>query len=401
MAFGSIFLKTYRLHSIFNNKTMVVQPISDTKLLYRLSALIFFDATLFLIWGLITPIHILASGQRECVSDGDTAFISILIVVKGILLAFGCYVTFQVRQIPSNWNESRYIAVSIYNVVVLSFVYVIINYAISIPISSFTIAQAVFILVGTTITLCSMFIPKFILIYHNDFAYRLPALKHLKSQSKEYSLDVPASAKTNSELPEIDSKNGDSRENTANSKESNRQRALKLQEMYKKLTTELLSASERVRHKNQRIEELRTEVARMSLALQDLVNEISYHFYRTGEGYLPDVDDIKRKMVAIGPAIKIAPFKSRGGEAPFSRGVAGDPETFPDYVPAPSSPVNLANLELTTTNDNNGTSNNGIPNLSTNDSNSTNINSLNPPNHDTNLSINITNPNITDSDTTK
>jgi hypothetical protein len=45
-----------------------------------------------------------------------TVFLPLLGATKGVLMAYGVLLTYQVRTIPSRFNESLYIAVALYNI---------------------------------------------------------------------------------------------------------------------------------------------------------------------------------------------------------------------------------------------------------------------------------------------
>jgi hypothetical protein len=51
-----------------------------------------------------------------CVSQFETGFNAVLAMSKIVLLVIGMYVTYQIRKVPSHFNESKWLAWTLYNV---------------------------------------------------------------------------------------------------------------------------------------------------------------------------------------------------------------------------------------------------------------------------------------------
>lgn len=60
------------------------------------------------------PSLLVSDLQRECVTTATSQGFNIaLMVLKGLLLAAGAVLTYQIRNIPSQFNESQFLAASV------------------------------------------------------------------------------------------------------------------------------------------------------------------------------------------------------------------------------------------------------------------------------------------------
>ena len=114
---------------------MRVVSIKNWELLSRLSALVAFDFVILIIWAGASPITIESSDNPVCDSKSNADFVGILIASKvrcalarcaelkvppspdlldsqGVMLAIGAWLTYQVRNVHSMYNESVYIGIS-------------------------------------------------------------------------------------------------------------------------------------------------------------------------------------------------------------------------------------------------------------------------------------------------
>ncbi|KIH53015.1 7 transmembrane receptor [Ancylostoma duodenale] len=135
LAFGSMFSKTWRVHSIFTNIRMDRKAIKDSKLLLILAGLLFVDVLVLTLWAVISPfrmsvmelpqIHfddkVVVPEIEKCQSNHSAVFQAILYAIKGILMILGCFLAWETRHVnvPA-LNDSKYIGMSVYNVVVMS-----------------------------------------------------------------------------------------------------------------------------------------------------------------------------------------------------------------------------------------------------------------------------------------
>ncbi|XP_052799052.1 gamma-aminobutyric acid type B receptor subunit 2-like [Mya arenaria] len=177
LAFGAMFSKTWRVHSIFTNIKLHKKVIKDYKLILVVTVLLFIDAALLVTWQILDPLQtsiknltVIKEGDLDvipvveyCVSHKMTIWLILIYAYKGMLLVFGCFLAWETRQvsIPA-LNDSKYIGMSVYNVVIMCICGAAVSFVINDqPTSSFVI-MGFFIIFSTTITLCLVFMPKII-----------------------------------------------------------------------------------------------------------------------------------------------------------------------------------------------------------------------------------------------
>ncbi|XP_038076948.1 gamma-aminobutyric acid type B receptor subunit 2-like [Patiria miniata] len=182
LAFGALFLKTYRIHLVWTNSMRHAKriEISDTKLMAGVASMVTVDVIIILLWVVVDTTNVtnvlLASKldesnpipevykvpmYRECTSDNQIVFIAIIYAIKGLLMLGGSFLAWEMRRITiAELNDSRFIIMSIY-VVVLTL-------AITVPTLTvlaenrglyFTV-RSLAIIVANTAVLCLVFVPK-------------------------------------------------------------------------------------------------------------------------------------------------------------------------------------------------------------------------------------------------
>ncbi|KAK6018483.1 7 transmembrane receptor, partial [Ostertagia ostertagi] len=139
LAFGAMFSKTWRVHSIFTNIRMDRKAIKDSKLLLILAGLLFVDILVLTLWAVISPFRmsvmelpqlhfddrVVIPEIEKCESNHSAVFQAVLYATKGILMQ--C-LRYSVASLLGNTrhvnvpalNDSKYIGMSVYNVVVMS-----------------------------------------------------------------------------------------------------------------------------------------------------------------------------------------------------------------------------------------------------------------------------------------
>ncbi len=125
ITYGSLFAKTWRLHKIFNSMTLQVQVIPDWKLLAAVGLLVVFDLVVMGIWRIVSPWSLLENPLGAC-SAGPygSAFEIILLSQKGALTVGGSVLIYFVKSLPVKFNESKHLAGTLYNTLLVSVVYI-------------------------------------------------------------------------------------------------------------------------------------------------------------------------------------------------------------------------------------------------------------------------------------
>uniref|UniRef100_A0A8C1JKQ0 Gamma-aminobutyric acid (GABA) B receptor, 2 n=1 Tax=Cyprinus carpio TaxID=7962 RepID=A0A8C1JKQ0_CYPCA len=203
-AFGAMFAKTWRVHAIFKNVKMKKKIIKDQKLFIIVGGMLLIDLCILICWQIVDPLKrtveeysLEADPQgrdiairpflEHCENTHMTIWLGIVYAYKGLLMLFGCFLAWETRNvsIPA-LNDSKYIGMSVYNVGIMC----IIGAAVSFltrdqPNVQFCIVALV-IIFCSTITLCLVFVPKFVTMRTNpDAATQNRRLKFTQNQKKE------------------------------------------------------------------------------------------------------------------------------------------------------------------------------------------------------------------------
>jgi len=185
LAFGAMFAKTWRVHAIFKSITPKKKVIRDEHLFLMVAAFVSLDILLLSLWTGIEPMH---TGYRQfeekmrieddkeivpmvehCESETLSYWLGAVYAFKGLLLVFGVFLAWETRgvTIPA-LNDSRYIGMSVYNVVILSILGVAITSVIRDHQNATFAITAVFTIFCTTLTLCFVFLPKATKLWSSD-----------------------------------------------------------------------------------------------------------------------------------------------------------------------------------------------------------------------------------------
>ncbi|KAG0430048.1 hypothetical protein HPB47_023045 [Ixodes persulcatus] len=189
LAFGAIFIKTYRVHHIFIRASSGIiknKLLQDQQLIALVCLLVVIDCAIVTLWVIFDPMErtlrnltmqiskaerdVVYLPQREqCYSEHMVKWLGALYIYKGLLLVVGCYMAWETRnvQIPA-LNDSQYIGLSVYNAVITSALVVALANVISAERYTLTFALVgTLIFVSTTTTLCLLFLPKIHAIMNN------------------------------------------------------------------------------------------------------------------------------------------------------------------------------------------------------------------------------------------
>jgi 2',3'-cyclic-nucleotide 2'-phosphodiesterase (5'-nucleotidase family) len=124
LIFGSLFVRTHRIHAIFNTHSL--QALSkrmhtDFSLLQRLFVIFIVDVAILIVFQVMDPqtrrpVMVSDGFQAEiaCKSD-DSTFILALIVYNAALMVWGIYLAIRTRNVDSNFNESAFVGMAVYN----------------------------------------------------------------------------------------------------------------------------------------------------------------------------------------------------------------------------------------------------------------------------------------------
>ncbi|GMT26033.1 hypothetical protein PFISCL1PPCAC_17330, partial [Pristionchus fissidentatus] len=182
LAFGSMFSKTWRVHSIFTNIRMDKKAIKDSKLFLMLGILLLVDVVVLSLWAAFSPFtrhetalpdiitneSVIKLTVDTCRSENAVPFQIVLFAIKGILMILGCFLAWETRRvnIPA-LNDSKYIGLSVYIVVVMSVLGLSIAFILQDRVNESYALTCLFIIFSTTLTLCLLFVPKVVELVRN------------------------------------------------------------------------------------------------------------------------------------------------------------------------------------------------------------------------------------------
>ncbi|CAH3111185.1 unnamed protein product [Pocillopora meandrina] len=180
LAFGTMFVKTWRVYKIFTNKHLdkELNFLRDRHLFGIVCGLVCLDVVYLTAWELSDPVagslkhlskEISPDGnvitQRQvliCTSGNENLWLSLWVIWKTLLLALGLFLAWETRHVSfPSLNDSKYIGMSVYNVVIMSLINVPLYYVVG-----EAHIQARYALIATTLnfistfTLLVLFVPK-------------------------------------------------------------------------------------------------------------------------------------------------------------------------------------------------------------------------------------------------
>ncbi|KAM3720296.1 Gamma-aminobutyric acid type B receptor subunit [Dirofilaria immitis] len=182
LAFGSMFSKTWRVHLIFKNIRMNKKAIKDYKLFMLVGFIVLIDLISLALWARISPftLHVnqlaifysdnkmIAPEIERCRSDNSVIFEAIILGIKGLLMMLGCFLAWETRRVnvPA-LNDSKYIGMSVYSVVVTCLLGLPLVYILKDRVNEAHILGSFFIIFCTTLILCLVFVPKIVELIRN------------------------------------------------------------------------------------------------------------------------------------------------------------------------------------------------------------------------------------------
>ncbi|CAF0968909.1 unnamed protein product [Adineta steineri] len=212
ISFGAIFSKTWRVHTIFTNVDAQKRAIKDIRLFMIVGTLLVIDTVLLSAWQIIDPLKIhkyksqtqttdedimILWSHEECRSNRRSIWVTMQSIYKGVLMVIGSRFAWATRNVHiAALNDSKYVGMSLYNVVLLSITTAVVGYFLRDQHERSYILTSTFILLCVTITLCLVFVPKF-----------LEVAKDPRSEAKPQRVVIStAGAKSHSPPPPVEEK---------------------------------------------------------------------------------------------------------------------------------------------------------------------------------------------------
>jgi hypothetical protein len=180
--FSGLFTKTWRVWRIYAKGDLRLVQITDADLAKMMGGIVGVDIALNTVWNILAPMTSElviadpfrpASNYYTCfISDIAKIFIYIHVALKLGLIFFGVVLTWLARDVPSQFNETPYIAACIYNAaIVLGFIVPIVGTQVGGRANSYWIMSTAGMFL-CTVTVSILFIPKLYLIFGGPQARR-------------------------------------------------------------------------------------------------------------------------------------------------------------------------------------------------------------------------------------
>ncbi|KYM82550.1 Gamma-aminobutyric acid type B receptor subunit 1 [Atta colombica] len=155
LAFGAMFSKVWRVHRLSTKAkadqgksltakqkvSSIQKKIEPWKLYCMLGGLLSIDIILLITWQIVDPLRrrietfalelppygdedaMIKPELEHCESEHNSLWLGLIYGYKGIVLAFGLFLSYETRSLKIKLiNDSRYVGMSIYNIVVLCFI---------------------------------------------------------------------------------------------------------------------------------------------------------------------------------------------------------------------------------------------------------------------------------------
>jgi len=183
LTFFSLLLKTFRIKVIFDKVNIQVK---DSNLILYLCIMLGYELILVTIWSIAAGMEPLVKEVNKEMhyyvcqntkSLGEYIQMS-LIIINGLALVYGCYLAYKVKNVYSEYNESKVIGLSIYGIVICMIILMFIVNINGLDHTTLFLIQSLMIILSADIILVFMFTPKLWKLHINiisEISYEKPA----------------------------------------------------------------------------------------------------------------------------------------------------------------------------------------------------------------------------------
>ena len=197
LLFGALFGKTWRVYKVFGLKSIQKVTISDLQILLYILMFVCFDAVVISVWFFFSPLYVLETKTeldtdiigpneitetqwilRSCATE-NSFFGYILIGFKSLLLLFGGFLAFETRSVHIDvLNDSRSIAVSIYNIAISCLFGGLVFFYVNLNLNVNFVVQSAVLFFCSLFPVIVIFLPRQIkVIVHGDEAEKVAIRK--------------------------------------------------------------------------------------------------------------------------------------------------------------------------------------------------------------------------------
>ncbi|RLN95198.1 hypothetical protein BBJ28_00005101 [Nothophytophthora sp. Chile5] len=171
LLFGSLVVKSLRVYRVFLASSMKRVVLSTATMLRVLGGFLAVDCLILGVWELVAPIvpTLEAEDTAELVglpierlrcTSGNSLFLTLLLFWKAALLALGLYLSFLIRKVSADFQESIWIFASAVAVLFASLLLLPMGYLVTMPPTTFFFFLTLALLSTTAIVIAFMLVPK-------------------------------------------------------------------------------------------------------------------------------------------------------------------------------------------------------------------------------------------------
>uniref|UniRef100_A0A7S2RGD5 G-protein coupled receptors family 3 profile domain-containing protein n=1 Tax=Mucochytrium quahogii TaxID=96639 RepID=A0A7S2RGD5_9STRA len=125
LTFGALVMKLWRIWRIFDNKSMKRIRITNKDLYKMLAAIVSVDLIILIVWSIVAPLKyervVISrdafgnpiSSYGTCQGKNAVVYEALIVIYQGILFLTGVIICFKVRKADGEYQESKYIMISI------------------------------------------------------------------------------------------------------------------------------------------------------------------------------------------------------------------------------------------------------------------------------------------------
>jgi hypothetical protein len=202
LMFSALLTKTWRVWRIFHEHSLKMIKLTNYYLLRIMAVALGIEIVILAVWSAaFTPqVETVVVDEfrpilnyRTCVSSNTLPFAIVLIIYKAVLIIGGVVLGFWSRKIRSEYNESKFILIAMYNITFATLILLVL-FAIQINDRYIDfLIRSIAILWGVTATLCILLIPKiyYVATGSNDPTRRKNSSTWTASSTPQASVNLP------------------------------------------------------------------------------------------------------------------------------------------------------------------------------------------------------------------
>lgn len=180
LLFGPLFVKSWRVGVLVRNTKLRHMKVPSYQLYARLFVMLAITSILLGLMFYLDPPHVESTTEpitydgeihvvpfQTCTVDGNLMS-SMLIFALALFTAYGCYVSYQIRNVSEDLSEARWIFLSIYNGALLSAIMLAIVLGLDLTFMQIHLFATLGILIVSVFTVALIMVPKFINIFKDQ-----------------------------------------------------------------------------------------------------------------------------------------------------------------------------------------------------------------------------------------